>query len=149
MINLDPNKNGLYDTRSVQNLTLHQMCCSEPMWTQRKIESQAKEIEGLREKLNDAETLIVSLCGVEMRWEASKRVSQYLIKHSLIENPTEGKFIRKINDIEVSETGQATKPADTDKGGCYCDGLELEGLAVCKECGRTSLTPPPTNKEEL
>ncbi len=55
MINLEPNKKGLYDTRDVKNLTLHQMCCSQPMWTQRKIESQAKELEGLRERLKDGE----------------------------------------------------------------------------------------------
>ncbi len=30
---------------------------------------------------------------------------------------------------------------------CYCDGLELEGLAVCKECGRTAITKQETPKE--
>ena len=45
-----------------------------------------------------------------------------------------------INDLLSQDT---TQPEDE----CYCDGLELEGLAVCKYCGRTALTQPDKGGE--
>lgn len=37
--------------------------------------------------------------------------------------------------------GQIHGTACPPENECYCDGLELEGLASCKYCGRTALTP--------
>lgn len=31
----------------------------------------------------------------------------------------------------------------TKENECYCEGLELEALQVCKYCGRTAITPKP------